>query len=360
MPLRALVDGRELIAPFLAADQWAALRDDAAAGRRRVVLPCCRGRGYLRTSHRGTQHFYHRTVGGCTWAFESSQHLRAKAEIALGCRAAGYDVRTECVGDGWRADVLAVHGATKVAFEVQWSEQSLAETEARQCRYRRHGIRGCWFFRHAPTGLRVARRDLPLFELVPGPSGAFDVSPRYLALRDGMPVPLTTFVEALLSKRVRFCPRVRALSEQDTRVVFCPIQCRRCGRWSHVYYADRPYRTACGNVLQGYSDINYALRPEILAAVRAHLATEAGRRVLMAAVRRIENRIERRTWLAFGCAWCGAPLGARSYRRKGGALPGPGGNLDVVRLDVTVALPEPVAADRPHWCYPLDGTFCDE
>src|SRR5438067_761034 len=142
--------GPERLAPFVRTADWAALREGAAAGRRRVVLPCCRGRGHLRTSHRGTQHFYHRTAAGCAWAFESAQHLRAKAEIALGCRNAGYAARTECAGDGWRADVLAVRGAARVAFEVQWSEQGLAETEGRQRRHRRDGIRACWFFRRVP------------------------------------------------------------------------------------------------------------------------------------------------------------------------------------------------------------------
>ena len=50
MPLRALVDGREVLAPFVRTADWAALREGAAAGRRRVVLPCCRGRGHLRIS----------------------------------------------------------------------------------------------------------------------------------------------------------------------------------------------------------------------------------------------------------------------------------------------------------------------
>ena len=104
--------------------------------------------------------------------------------------------------------------------------------------------------------------------------------------------------------------------------------------------------------------VNHALRPEII-AVRAHLAT-GDARLPMAAMRRRGSWLEGHAWLACGCPCCGAPLVARSRRRKGGALPGPGGDLDVVLLRTTVTLPEPVTADRPHWCYPPDGTFCDD
>ena len=103
--------------------------------------------------------------------------------------------------------------------------------------------------------------------------------------------------------------------------------------------------------------VNHALRPEIVAAVRAHLAT-GDTRLHMAAMRRRGSRLEGRAWLAFDCPCCTTPLAARSRRRKGGALPGPGGDLDVVLLETTVTPPEPVTADRPHWCYPPDGAFC--
>ena len=83
------------------------------------------------------------------------------------------------------------------------------------------------------------------------------------------------------------------------------------------------------------------------------------KRLCPAIMRRRESRLEGRAWLAFACPGCGAPPVACSRRRKDGPLPGPGGDLDVVLLETAVTLPEPVTADRPHWCYPPDGAFCE-
>jgi hypothetical protein len=122
---------------------------------------------------------------------------------------------------------------------------------------------------------------------------------------------------------------------------------------SPIRVGERP--VACG----GFLSVQYTLLPEI-AAVRAYLATEGGWRLRMATTRRRESELDGHVRLAFGCPGCGAPLGGWSRRRQGGALPGVGANLDVVPLETTVTLPGPVAADRPHWCYPPDGAFCDE
>lgn len=171
MPLRALLNGTDIIAPLLTLPEWQALRAEARA-RRFPVLPCCGAPAYGRTSPRGLQHFFHPPQSACERSSETTEHLYAKYAILQACRERGYEASTEWDEGPWRADVLARKDGRGVAFEVQWTRQSLDELLERQGRYRRSGVRGCWLVRQAPeelirSGLSDlgARRDLPLFEL---------------------------------------------------------------------------------------------------------------------------------------------------------------------------------------------------
>ena len=60
MPLKALLDGRELIAPFLAEDEWAAVAAVRRAGGR-LTLPCCGADGGVRRSRLGRRFLYRPT-----------------------------------------------------------------------------------------------------------------------------------------------------------------------------------------------------------------------------------------------------------------------------------------------------------
>jgi Competence protein CoiA-like family len=172
MPLRALLDGTDIVAPLLTMMEWKTLRQDVRARRRMPILPCCGAPAYGRTSPRGLQHFFHPPQSACERTGETTEHLYAKYAILLACLETGYEASTEWDEGPWRADVLARQGNRRVAFEVQWIRQSLAEMLERQERYRRSGVRGCWLVREAPeemirSGLSdlEARQELPLFEL---------------------------------------------------------------------------------------------------------------------------------------------------------------------------------------------------
>lgn len=151
MPLRATVNNEIVLAPFLSDDDWRTLKKRIKQEKLHVKIPCCGNSGYLRTSKRGMNHFVHKVRGDCTSGSETWQHLKAKYEIVLACREAGYDAITEAEGEGWRADVLATKGRIKIAFEIQWSPQTLETTLERQERYEKSGIRCCWFFKKPPT-----------------------------------------------------------------------------------------------------------------------------------------------------------------------------------------------------------------
>ncbi|MEP7293107.1 MAG: competence protein CoiA family protein, partial [Chloroflexota bacterium] len=129
MPLRALVNGVEVIAPALSEAEWDALRDTSA----RVILPCCGSEGYLRRSAMGTAHFAHKKGAHCAVGQgETIHHLKAKSDILIACQQAGYTALPEVAGDDWRADVLAVQGSVRIAFEVQWSFLRLEAATYRQ------------------------------------------------------------------------------------------------------------------------------------------------------------------------------------------------------------------------------------
>ena len=165
MPLRAIVDGKNITTPFLSDEEWQELKSAVKTQNMDVILPCCNQKGYLRTSSRGMPHFVHyRKSDNCTSKPETWQHLKAKAEVVRACRAAGWDALTEASGDNWRADVLAIRNNIQIAFEIQWSPQTLEETEIRQQRYIDAGVRCCWLFRAPPRGFK-ARDDIPLFKI---------------------------------------------------------------------------------------------------------------------------------------------------------------------------------------------------
>jgi len=128
-------------------------------------------RSYRRSADTAATEKVHRTVA---WIFTPGGNPSdAGTAIARAGVEAGWTVAIQHVERDWRADVLAVRASQRVAFEVQWSRQTLAQTLGRQARYRRVGVRGCWFCRYPPSELRrdgggalAARQDLPLFALV--------------------------------------------------------------------------------------------------------------------------------------------------------------------------------------------------
>ncbi|NEQ72885.1 MAG: hypothetical protein F6K23_07255 [Okeania sp. SIO2C9] len=61
MPLRAILDNQELLAPLLSDEEWEELKRKKV----QVILPCCEARGHLRTSKLGTKHFAHNKKDGC-------------------------------------------------------------------------------------------------------------------------------------------------------------------------------------------------------------------------------------------------------------------------------------------------------
>src|SRR5918998_5642626 len=175
MPLRALVDGREVQVWDLTRREWSDLRRRGCAETAPVLMACCGRPGLAKTSRNGNPFFAHRSgrrgpaTAPCRWAGESAAHALCKLLAAAGARAAGWAVRTEAVAPdgGWRADVLCERGAARVALEVQLARTAPGQLAARQERYREAGVRGAWL---VPAGRCPGpSRALPAFPLQGAP-----------------------------------------------------------------------------------------------------------------------------------------------------------------------------------------------
>jgi len=338
VPLRAYIDGREVIAPLVSDAEWERLRKETGLT---VILPCCDSPGHLRTSKRGSKHFVHQRRTGCDWKPESWQHLKAKSEIVLACHEAGYEASTEVAGKDWRADIMATKGAARIAFEVQWSPQTLEETELRQERYQRDGVRGCWFFRQPPV--LVARHDLPLFRLTVEESSAqayLDDNQRF-ALRD--------LVRTLLGAKVKFCPQM--VFRYHASVDFYRVRCEACGQDFHIYaLASEHLASGCGVVQDRQPTDSWGLSalstPDMQKGLAAFLKTTAGSQLKLGTIKLRTAHLDWLKKLSFGCPHCDAYFATERFGLDSAAE-------SRFELDLNS-----IALDNPHWCYSPERHFC--
>jgi hypothetical protein len=167
-------------------------------------------------------------------------HLRVKEAIAKAARVAGWVAETEARGveygggEVWTADVLATRRTASVAFEVQLSAQTWAETIERQRRYRQSGVRGLWLFANKSydvceeiSAFPIRATDQPdPFELritppaIPPAPGMHPVRERW--------VPLSDFIVGALTGRLHWAPALKDGSVDVMVRVKNPVSCH-CG-----------------------------------------------------------------------------------------------------------------------------------
>lgn len=387
MPLRAILEDREIIAPDLDETAWAALKQSLGSSLGRLVMPCCGRAAIMRVSTRGLRHFAHkgRMSDGtrCDWAPESEDHLRAKLEILQACRIAGWGAQPEVRAENstWRADILAwrdtPRGRSRVAFEVQLSPQTRAETEERQARYAAAGIRGCWFLRPRSTTAKFPGRnehfrnptaELPAFRLItPAEGGAQVAVPINSREEADRIVPLRSFVQALLTRRVRFATHSIANVSRRVRAVFVTIGCWRCGADAHFYYLDTANatsgelaraeeRSSCGRLVHSESILG-ALTPEVVEIVEAHCRQHPDAQIHLGLIKPRHSKVWGHAYRSFGCPRCDTLFGESFLARlvSDYVQTGIPAEFPVITLDL------PSSGRRsldPHWCFPDNGDFC--
>ncbi len=346
MPLRAQLDGRSINAALLSEAEWQTLKTSPL-----LRMPCCDAFAYRRTSHLGTRHFAHSSRNNCGAEGEREEHLAAKAEIVRVCHDLGWSADSEVAGGQWRADVLAARDRHRVAFEVQWSNQTLEITRERQAAYGTE-VKCCWLFRKIPLskGEPVIERNLPMFSLQLGDSGfQVTVGHNIMALRD--------FVTARLFRRIRFCDQ-RHYNECDLQVLARETACWHCGATYDVFCIRRVSRSNCGaemavldpcDVETGRGD-PYGARRNCQLATK-HFASDL-KRLRVSLGWRFSGTVERSYW-SFGCPSCNAIFGNHYFGLlMGEALSGALAPFCSKKVISSQVQPE------PHWCLPQNGRFC--
>ena len=263
-----------------------------------------------------------------------------------GCRDAGWDVDTEVAGDGWRADVLAENGKHKIVFEVQWSAQAFDETESRQQRYRKDGVRCAWLFRKIPKGF-VASKDLPMFQM--------NFSDRDNPNVDQL--PLKSFAQSLLNGQFRFCEQVNSARTQSLTVKFFEYECYRCKRKCHVFLANSEQtglRSVHGEEI-AYLDEGFVNGVDACCEVLGLIETvdhdESGNPLILGKVKRRAGRAMNYSNMSQGCPNCNAIFGSHTLAV----------NLSyetpVLTREITAVCKESVRVPKPHWCYSESKNF---
>jgi hypothetical protein len=255
--------------------------------------------------------------------------------------------------------VLAKDGSRRVAFEVQWTRQSLTEMLERQERYRRSGVRGCWLVRQAPdelirSGLSdlEARQDLPLFELTWDGEG-------FAVQLNGRQYPLGHFVEALLGGKIAFRQRATAMQRSSIAVALYRCRCWRCAGDADVYRVlHRGYEavTACGARLhwsvgrpeakQGENEPEF--HPRIQSLVAGLTRSDGAQRMRIGLVnRRVRDASQSRRSISFACPDCGATFRKIDLRHRADRV-----------VSLRAGCKTGVELEWPHWCYAEDGERC--
>lgn len=248
MPLKGILDGKEIIAPLLSDSEWNDLRDWIEKNDQDIIIAQTGKKGYLRTSSRNLKHFVHKKgESPDNWKPESWQHLKAKEIVLKACIEAGWHASPEYNNENWIADVLAYQGKKRIAFEIQWSKQTLQDTLERQERYKIDNVRGCWFFNKLPIAPNrydfKETNELPAFQI------EFDNEENILVTFRNEKIPLGEFVKMLLTKKIGFFENVfiKKNIELEVDFYFYKRPCYNCNQWHYRYWINRNNMVATSN-----------------------------------------------------------------------------------------------------------------
>ncbi|REH48892.1 hypothetical protein C7448_105175 [Tenacibaculum gallaicum] len=360
MPLRALIDDIEIISTYLTSNDWDELKDRIKQESLDVIISQTEKKGYLRTSKNGLQHFVHKKGEAPEdYKTESPQLLFIKSQILLGCKEAGWDAISEYEESKWSADVLAINGKNRIAFQVQWSPCTYEKTIAKQKEYKEDSVRGCWFFKNPPKELRdwdkkpIANKDIPLFKIIEAEDKSLKVD------FNNQLFEISEFVFFLLSRKIKFCSTMKAREKQSITINFYKKSCWKCGANQHSYFLSETVKSICGEdmYLESVMWENDAIEfsPVIQNAIKEFLLTDKGKNIKIGKIKKRFSKTVGHSYMSFGCVKCDAIFGGWHNHEEIMEVKMYGADI---AYEVELELPI-IREEREHWCLNKSKEFCE-
>lgn len=361
MPLRAFIQDKEVISSFLSNLEWDELFQSIKRNKLDVIIAETGKKGFLRTSKLGLQHFVHKKGEVPeNWKPESMQHLIAKNKILLGCKAAGWDAKSEFEEGNLIADVLAIKDSNRIAFEVQWSPQTIEVTNERQKNYKDTNVRGCWFFRKPPkgtvhwNGYIKPEKELPIFKIVENTHHEI-----YVDFYDEI-FDLQEFVYLLLTAQLKICEHHTTKRFQEVEIMFWEKQCWKCGTNQHVYSVISDFVSICGRKFDIYSGLwdnsGLEFHPAILKRIEELKISPKGEFIKLGEIKKRYSKTVHESYMSFGCIKCDAIFGGFFMQDESlDERSNPNNNVFKEIIDFTQSLKE----EGEHWCRKSNEGFCE-
>jgi len=350
MPLRALINGTEYLAPGISSKQWEFLRERVRSHEYSLVLPCCRSRGFLRTSSRGLFHFVHAPRSTCVHRHESPLTLQISTAIIRAAMELKYPATADVMAAGMRIPVVITlpEKEAKLAFLGYDRKYSLKNIPSLHAKLLSAKIRPCWLiYESSLTAKDPSPNNGPLLGEIP----CFLISSAgdQVDLPGRMNFPLVTFLSALLRGAYHYRAVYRIRNPELVSVLLYRMPCPSCQKEVFVYNLSGRHHSICGVELDAMDLDRY--RPEVLAAFRksmqvknlpfGHVEWGAG-----------ENKTPQAAVLE--CIHCGKPIyesRIRAFlRQHSGEMADSFG--ETIRWKERLTLPE------PHWCFSIGDGLC--
>lgn len=360
MPLRALIDDIEIISTYLTSNDWDELKNRIKQKSLDVIISQTEKKGYLRTSKNGLQHFVHKKGEAPEdYKTETPQLLFIKSQVLLGSKEAGWEAISEYEESKWSADVLAINGKNRIAFQVQWSPYTYEKTIAKQKEYKADSVRGCWFFKNPPKELRdwdkkpIADKDIPLFKIIETEDKSLKVD------FNNQLFEINEFVFFLLNRKIKFCSTMRAMKKQSIMISFYEKSCWKCGANQHSYFLSETVKSICGEdmYLESVMWENDAIQfsPVIQNAIKEFLLTDKGKGIKIGKIKKRFSKTVGHSYMSFGCIKCDAIFGGWHNHEEIMEVKMYG--ADIV-YEVELELPI-IKEEREHWCLNKSKEFCE-